>query len=243
MKRPSAYGNVLERYLFNFRIGLEDLIKHMPPLKWLEPTCINGYGVISLCMVHFRGLTAWPFPKALGINTVTCAYRYSVVDMSNGEPVPAVYLLSRNTDNSFVNCFGPPLLSSKVGKITSSIKKDEMENIDINLGLPNGEMMFSATVLQSKRLEPSLLFESEKEFEELIENGKVSFTPATDNGRYSRHDLESQPYYYEQVNADIHINSIEQEWDDVVFLFDSAYRTSEKTQYKIVDEGLYNEIC
>lgn len=242
MKKPSVYGNVLDRYLFNFRIDLTKLEKHMPFLKWLEPRNVNGYGVVSFCLVHFKGLTVYPLPKALGINTVTCAYRFSVMDISKSEPTPSVYLLGRNTDNSFVNQFGPQILSSKVGKITSSIKKNSNGDLNIDIGFSEEKMMFSATVLQAKysNKQKSLLFECEDDFEKFMENGKSSYTPATTNGKYSRLDLETKPYRYEQVNARINVNSLSEQWDDADLEFDSAYRALGKKMYKINNMGLYN---
>lgn len=241
-KKPSVHGNVLDRYLFNFRINLDKLENYMPSLKWLEPRNVNGYGVVSFCLVNFKGLTVWPLPNALGINTVTCAYRYSVIDISKSEPVPSVYLLGRNTDNSFVNHFGPQLLSSKVGKITSSIKKDKKGDLNIDIGFSDEKMMFSATVLQAKysNKQNSLLFESEDDFAKFMENGKSSYTPATADGQYSRLDLETKPYRYEQVNTKINVNSLAEEWNDADLVFDSAYRALGKKQYKINNMGLYN---
>ena len=243
LKKPSVYGNVLDRYLFNFGVNLDKLENHMPSLKWLEPRNVNGYGVVSFCLVHFNGLTVWPLPMSLGINTVTCAYRYSVVDISNAEQhVPSVFLLGRNTDSSFVNYFGPQILSSKVGKITSSLQKTKKGDLEINIGFPNGSLMFSATVLQEKyaKKTASRLFESEEAFEAFMENGKSSYTPATENGQYSRLDLETKPYRYEQVNARVHVNSLENKWNDMSFEFDSAYQALGKKQYKINNMGVYN---
>ena len=102
--------------------------------------------------------------------------------------------------------------------------------------------MFSATVLQAKysNKQKSLLFESEDDFEKFMENGKSSYTPATTDGKYSRLDLETKPYRYEQVNARININSIAEEWKDTKFEFDSAYRALGKKMYKINNMGLYN---
>ena len=242
LMKPSVCGNVLDRYLFNFRINLDKLENYMPTLKWLEPRNVNGYGVVSFCLVNFKGLTVWPLPKALGINTVTCAYRYSVMDISKPEAIPSVYLLGRNTDSSFVNHFGPQILSSKIGKITSSIKKDKKGNLNIDIGFSDEKMMFSATVLQTKysNKQNSLLFESEDDFEKFMENGKSSYTPAISGGKYSRLDLETKPYRYEQVNVRINKNSLEEEWSDADLVFDSAYRALGKKQYKINNMGLYH---
>ena len=84
------------------------------------------------------------------------------------------------------------------------------------------------------------MFESENDFEAFMENGKSSYTPATTDEKYSRLDLETKPYRYEQVNVRINVNSLAKEWEDAELEFDSAYRALGKKMYKINNMGLYN---
>ena len=239
LKRPLVSGKVIDRFLFNFRVNLNTLQKQMPSLKWLEPRNANGYGVISLCIIDFKGLTIRPFP-ILGVSTVACAYRYSVMDVSGNEAVPSVYLLGRNTGSSFANCFGPLILSSKLGKTKSTIKKDTKGDLNIDIKFPDGHSVFSATILQSKPQKRSVLFGSTKKFKDFMSDGLVSYTPGLDAGRYARCDFEGEAFNYEQVDAKVYRDSLTDGWGDANVAFDSAYRTVNVKEYNLRNMGVYN---
>ncbi len=238
-KRPLVSGTVLDRYLFNFRVNLDTMEKHMPMLKWLEPRNAHGYGVVSLCMIVFKGLTIQPFPM-IGINTVACAYRYSVMDVSGNEPVPTVYLLGRNTDSAFANCFGPLMLSSRLGKTTSAIKKNKEGNLGVDIMSSDARTVISATILQSKPQKKSVLFESTKEFKDFMSDGLVSYTPGLTDGKYARCDFEGAAFNYEQVDAKVYKSCLAEDWGDEDFVFDSAYKTVNVQEYNLRNKGVYN---
>lgn len=238
-KKPSVHGNVLDRYLFNFRINLDKLEKHMPALEWLEPRNAHGYGVVSLCMILFKGLTIQPFPM-IGINTVACAYRYSVMDVSGKEPVPTVYLVGRNTDSTFANCFGPLILSSRLGKTTSTIKKSKEGNLDVDIKSSDTRTVISATILQSKPQRKSVLFESTKKFKDFMSDGLVSYTPGLTDGKYARCDFEGAAFNYEQIDAKVNKSYLAEDWGDEDFVFDSAYKTVNVQEYNLRNKGVYN---
>ena len=239
VKRPLVSGTVLDRYLFNFRVNLDTMEKHMPTLKWLEPRIANGYGVVSLCMILFKGLTVRPLPM-LGINTLACAYRYSVMDVSGNEPIPSVYLLGRNTDSSFANYFGPLILSSKLGKTTSTIKKSKEGNLDVEIKFPDGKSVFSATILQSKPQKESVLFESVKKFKDFMSDGLISYTPGLTEGKYARCDFEAEAFNYEQIDAKVNKSSLAEDWGESDVVFDSAYKTLAVQAYNLRNKGVYN---
>ncbi len=239
VKRPLVSGTVLDRYLFNFRVNLDTLEKHMPALEWLEPRNAHGYGVVSLCMILFKGLTIQPFPM-IGINTVACAYRYSVMDVSGKEPVPTVYLVGRNTDSTFANCFGPLILSSRLGKTTSTIKKSKEGNLDVDIKSSDTRTVISATILQSKPQRKSVLFESTKKFKDFMSDGLVSYTPGLADGKYARCDFEGAAFNYEQIDAKVNKSYLAEDWGDEDFVFDSAYKTVNVQEYNLRNKGVYN---
>lgn len=238
MKKPSVYGHILDRYLFNFRLDIDVLRNYLPSLKWLKPREINGYGVVSFCLLNFKGLTIWSLPTLLGVDTASCAYRCSVIDESGGESIPSVYLLGRKTDVSLLNYLGPLLLSANIEKINFSIAKNNSGDLEIATSFSDDRVMFSATLLSSNSTKKSQLFESEKSFEDFINEAKSSYTPSTNNTKYSRLDLETESYQYEQINAKINVNSLTEEWKDANLIFDSAYRSIGKKQYKLNNLGL-----
>ena len=239
VKRPLVSGTVLDRYLFNFRVNLDTLEKHMPTLKWLEPRNAHGYGVVSLCMILFKGLTIQPFPM-IGINTVACAYRYSVMDVSGKEPVPTVYLIGRNTDSTFANYFGPLILSSRLGKTISTIKKNHEGNLSVDIQNSDTRTIISATILHSKPRRKSVLFESTNEFKDFMSDGLVSYTPGLKDGKYARCDFEGAAFNYEQIDAKINESYLEEDWCDEDLVFDSAYKTINVQEYNLRNKGVYN---
>ena len=235
MKNFSIRGNLVDRYLFNFRTNPDALENHLPKVSWLKPRIINGYGVVSFCLLKLKGLTVWPLPSAMGLNTTSCAYRCAVTDVSGEKSEPSVYVLGRNTDLSIISYLGPSLFSGNIEKIEASINKDHSETTDIDARYSDGRNMFSATVNNSSP-QNSKLFESVESFENFIKKGASSYTPSTRNNKYSRIDLETDSNRYELVNAKINANCLDDEWADAKLVFDSAYRAGGK-QYKLKYQG------
>src|SRR5215831_9243674 len=92
----SVYGHLVDRYLFNFRINPDNLKDHLPQVSWLKPRILNGYGVVSFCLLKLRNLTMWPLPSFLGFDSTSSAFRCAVIDTSNHTPEPSVFVLGRN---------------------------------------------------------------------------------------------------------------------------------------------------
>ena len=231
MKNFSIYGNLVDRYLFNFRMDSDALKNHLPNIRWLKPRTINGYGIVSFCLLKLKGLTVWPLPTSLGLNTTSCAYRCAVTDESEKKPKPSVYVLGRNTDLSIISHLGPVLFSGNIPKIDVSINH-ESEIVKVGAKYSDGKNMFSATINNSKIAARSKLFDSVHSFEDFIKEGASSYTPSTKSNRYSRVDLETDSNVYESVNAKINTNSLDDEWNDTKLIFDSAYRAGGKL-YKL----------
>ncbi len=231
MKNISVYGNLVDRYLFNFRTDPVLLEDHLPKVDWLKPRIINDYGVISFCLLKLKGLTMWPLPSSLGLNTTSCAYRCAVVDESGEKPEPSVYVLNRNTDLSIISHLGPKLFSGNIEKIDASVEQI-LENVQVNAKYSDGREMFSATINSLKCKKDSKLFESEESFEDFIKGGVSSYTPSTKKDMYSRIDLETDSNQYEQVSAKINVSCLDDEWEDTKLIFDSAYRAG-GNQYKL----------
>ena len=231
MNNFSVHGNLVDRYLFNFRTDPEDLQKHLPKVDWLKTRTINGYGIVSFCLLKLKGLTLWPLPAGLGLNTTSCAYRCAVIDTSGGKPEPPVYVLGRNTDMSIISYLGPTIFSGHIEKIETSINKTS-QKVEIDAKYSDGSPMFSATVNNSMIQTHSKLFDSDESFENFIKIGASSYTPSTKHNKYSRVDLETDSNIYEPVDATINFNGLDKKWSDTKLVFDSAYRAGGR-QYKL----------
>ena len=221
---PSIYGQLMDRYLFNFRIDPDVLESHLPRLKWLKPRIVNGSGVVSFCLLRLQGVTLWPLPSALGFDTISCAYRCAVVDNSGASPEPSVYVLGRNTNLPIASRFGSVLFSGAMKMIRTSIK-DTPSFTDIHASYLDGQSLFSARVGPAKNTKmDSRLFGSLDSFVEFIKGGASSFTPSTRVNRYSRVDLTEDSSYYEAIDAVVDHSWLDTAWPGAGMVFDSAFR-------------------
>ena len=62
--RRSVKAQLNERYIFNFRIKPEVLEAKLP-VKWLKPQIINGWSVVSFCILDVNKITIVPIPNIL----------------------------------------------------------------------------------------------------------------------------------------------------------------------------------
>ena len=109
---PPVRAELAERYIFNFRLPPAALAGYLPA-PWLTPQTVRGWGVASFCLLDLRGITPAPFSPALcGLDSVSCAPRYAVLD----GPSPAVFVTERQTSSAFGAWFTRPglLLSAPV---------------------------------------------------------------------------------------------------------------------------------
>lgn len=214
----------------NFSSNASNQIK-VVNVDWLKTRTINGYGVVSFCLLKLKGLTVWPLPAGLGLSTTSCAYRCAVTDTSGGKSEPSVYVLGRNTDMSIISYLGPTIFSWHIEKIETSISKTS-QNVEIDAKYSDGSQMFSATINHSKIRTHSELFNSAESFDSFIKIGASSYTPSINHNKYSRVDLETDSNIYEPVVATINFNGLDEIWSDTKLVFDSAYRAGGK-QYKL----------
>jgi hypothetical protein len=213
----------MDRYLFNFRVDPDALRAHLPPVKWLEPRVINGYGVVSFCLLRLKGVTVWPLPSRLGFDTISCAYRCAVVDSSGAGPEPSVYVLGRNTNLPIASRFGSMLFAGAMKMIHTSIVRTNSQ-VNIDASFVDGRQLFSAIVRPPQDGRTGSKLFGTGSFVDFIKGGASSYTPSTREGRYSRVDLTEDSNYYEPVEATIDYSWLDNAWPDVDLVFDSAFR-------------------
>ena len=228
----TIYGKQIERYLFNFRIAPERLREKLPPVSWLKPRLVNGYGVVSFCLLRLEGVTLWPLPNAFGLKSTACAYRCAVADTSEGSEKPSVYILGRNTNLTAVSRFGSLLLSAPMHTIRSSIKETPSTE-EIRTSHADGSDLFSARINKASPdpLEGSRLYEGDQDFTKFIKCEVSSYTPSIASGLLSRVDLVEGSSYFKPVRAQVLHHSLEDVWSDSDLEFDSAFHTGSGGRY------------
>lgn len=215
-------SHLVERYLFNFRVAPEVLTDRIP-ISWLKPRIVNGFSVVSFCILKLEHVTLKPLPSLLGLRTTSCAYRCSVTDISGRRPQPSVYIPNRSTDLALVSRLSPTVFSGSMPLIQTSITHAS-NSIEIRANSLDGKSIFSAKVkprfpdkLSSK------LFDSFGDLVDFIKEGVSSYTPSTQENCYSRVDLDENSTY-EPIDASVDYSCIDDAWRDLGLVFDSALR-------------------
>ena len=223
MIKPSIYGRLVDRYLFNFRLDASYL-KSRLPVSWLEPRLYHGHGVVSFCLLKLKGVTLWPFPTSMGIDSISCAYRCAVMDGSAGVPEPSVYILGRSTNIPIVGKLGTSLFSGNMEVMNASIE-ERSGHCDIRVSDRKGKSIFAART-ESAKFVNSDLFDSIDDFVAFIKGGLSSYTPSTRHGRMSRVDLVEDSNTYRPIDAQIYHTKLSDEWKASGLEFDSAFHAT-----------------
>lgn len=223
MIKPSVYGHLVDRYLFNFRLDA-DYLESQIPVGWLRPRLYRGYGVVSFCLLKLKGVTLWPLPTSMGIDSISCAYRCAVVDSSGRVPEPSVYILGRSTNVPIVGKLGTVLFSGNMQVMNAAIEK-RLHDSSIAVNDSLGKKLFLARTKYSKDLK-SKLFDSVDDFVTFIKGGLSSYTPSTRQGKVSRVDLVEDSNTYRPIDAQIDYSRLDDEWKGSGLEFDSAFHAT-----------------
>lgn len=218
----TIHSRLDERYLFNFRVAPEILASRIP-VSWLKPRIVNGWGVVSFCILKLERVRLGPMPAPLGVSTTSCAYRCGVIDVSGASPEPSVYIAGRSTDLPLGNILGPALLG-KMQKVRTDISRAQ-DHVDVRASYTDGKSLFSAKARPLKKELDSELFGSPRELIDFIKGGASSYSPSSRAGHYSRVDLEEDSTY-EVIDAEIDYSGIDAAWQDAELAFDSAIRAT-----------------
>jgi hypothetical protein len=221
--KPSVYGRLVDRYLFNFRLDA-DYLESQVPVGWLKPRRYHGYGVVSFCLLRLKGVTLWPLPTAVGIDSISCAYRCAVVDTSLKASEPSVYILGRSTDVPLVGKLGTALFSGDMQLMSATIE-ERPHGCDIHVSDSQGKSIFVAQTRRSETLE-SKLFDSIDDFVTFIKGALSSYTPSTRRGKMSRVDLVADSNIYHPIDAHVDYTTLGDQWKGSGLEFDSAFHAT-----------------
>jgi Uncharacterized conserved protein (COG2071) len=227
----SVSARLVERFIFNFRLSPSALAEKLP-VTWLRPQVINGWSVLSFCILKIHELTLRPVPSAFGLETICCAYRCGVIDTFGSSGSPSVYIVGRNTDRPFISLMAPLIFESPMPYIHATMNR-KLGQLQISVRLEDGRQLFSATVLSAKsdRKLHSNVFGSLGEFIDFIKEGVSSYARSTTAGQYSRIDLHKQDAGYESMEADVQFSKIDYDWDKAGLEYDSVVRAGGGGRY------------
>lgn len=238
----SIKAKMVERYIFNFRMKPEDLEKHLP-VSYLKPQVLNGWSVMSFCILNLERLTIPPIPPIFNFQTLSCAYRAGIIDYSKGIPEPSVWITDRNTDFSIIKPLAPLIIRDFIPPIDAAIGHDREHGIaHTQFSFEDGQHYFSA---QSKLAEDTFNMKSEvfnnvDEFSDFIKAGVSSYTPSSKKGYLASVDLVKEDVIYEALDATIEFSWLKEEWKNANMIFDSAVKATGSI-YKWTYRGLVSK--
>ena len=223
MIKPSVYGHLVDRFLFNFRLDA-DYLESQIPVGWLRPRLYHGYGTVSFCLLRLKGVTLWPLPTSMGFDSISCAYRCAVMDSSTSNPEPSVYILGRSTNVPLVSKLGTVLFSGNMELMNAAIE-ERSQGSGIRVSDSQGKKLFVAQTNNTKGLK-SKLFDSVDDFVTFIKGGLSSYTPSTRRDRISRVDLVEDSNTYSPIDAKIDYSRLDEKWKGSALEFDSAFHAT-----------------
>jgi hypothetical protein len=202
---------------------LDSLAKFLPPVPWLVPQPVNGYGVVSFCLLDLRNITVAPLPTLAGLTSISCAPRYEVLDTSQGSPSPAVFVTERQTNSTFGAWFTGLGFSVPHPYAQVDIRYHS-EDTCIQVAEPQKTRVFAAVVRPSPE-QHSELFSSVATFAAFIAQGVSSYGLSRYGGRLTKMDLHKEDAEYESLEASGVGGPIVEQWQDAGAVLDSAFRT------------------
>jgi hypothetical protein len=219
---PPVRAKLAERFIFNFRMPSQALQKYLP-VKWLAPAQVSGFAVASFCMLDLRHITVAPLPTIVGLNSVSCAPRYAVTDLSAGTPKSAVFVTERQTNSAFGAWFTRLGFSAPHRRVHASITREDGV-IRLSVKGPDGQNIFSASVRPDSGT-PSEMFDCES-FKRFIAEGVSSYGLSRHGTRLTKLDLHKEDTDYHSLKVLDMSGSAVDEWLTNGAQFDSAFSTS-----------------
>jgi len=231
-----------ERYIFNFRMKPEDLEKHLPA-SYLKPQVVNGWSVMSFCILNLDNITITPIPPIFRFKTLSCAYRAGITDHSKGKPEPSVWITERNSNLRIIQWLAPALMRDGIPRIDAAIGHDNKRKlVHTQFSFMDGQHYFSAEakVADDTFTLNSEVFDNVDQFAEFIKAGVSSYTPSTKRGYLASVDLEKEDVTYEALDARIEFSWLKERWSDTEMIFDSAVKAT-GSLYKWTYRGLVSK--
>jgi hypothetical protein len=226
-----------ERYIFNFRLRPEALAQHLPA-NWLAPQVVNGWSVLSFCILNLERITIWPIPAVINFKTISCAYRVGVLDLSGDKPEPSVYITDRNADLPVIVRTAPLLLADAIPALKVSIARVG-KMTTFGLRYMDGQRLFFAEASPTDQFK-SEVFSSIDEFAAFIKAGVSSYTPSVLPDTLARVDLAKEDIGYQPLDAEIDFSWLDGVWPEAGIVYDSAVFAS-GARYMWTYRGLWEQ--
>jgi hypothetical protein len=234
---PSVRASLAERFIFNFRLPPKVLASYLP-VPWLTPQEVRGCGVASFCILDLRGITVAPLSTSIGLASISCAPRYAVLDESQPQVTPAVFVTERQTNSAFGAWFTSLGFSAPHPQVEAVIDHQD-DQVRLRVDSPDDGLVFSGTVRPSAT-QNSELFTSPQEFADFIALGVSSYGLSRHGSRLTKVELHKDDANYMPLEVSELGGAFVDDWQRRGGVFDSAFRTA-GGRYEWTYHGLTEE--
>ena len=220
---PAVRAALAERFIFNFRLPPQMLATYLP-VPWLAPQEVRGSGIASFCILDLRGITVAPLTTMVGLDSISCAPRYAVLDVSREQASPAVFVTERQTNSSFGAWFTSLGFSAPHPHVEAVIDHQEDRTLLRGNSVDDG-LLFTATVRRAPAPD-SELFASPQDFADFIAQGVSSYGRSRHGSRLTKVDLHKEDASYTPLAVSSLGGAFADDWQHHGGVFDSAFHTS-----------------
>jgi hypothetical protein len=194
-------------------------LEHLLPVDWLTPQLVDGSAVASVCVLRLSKITAGPIPSMLGVQSVSAARRYGILNQRSGGS-PAVFVTERTTNSALGSLFTGAGFSAQHEHLPATISRDD-ESTLVTLG----DDRFNGRAVPAPHWSSSL-FPTLEGFSTFLAEGIRSYGKSRHEGQLTVLDLAKEDKGYEPLAAREVSGSLVQPWLDAGAVLDSVARTT-----------------
>ena len=231
---PSVRARMHERYIVNVRVPPDALAAALPGC--LDPQEVNGFGIVSFCVLDLRRISIAPVPPVAGPRSVSCAARYAVLDEGGA---PSVFVPERQTGSRLGAWFTRRGFSAPHGLVDIEVSSHPDGGAEVHVR-DDGTPTFDAWLRPRSSLE-SLAFDGVDDFAAFLAMGERSYGRSRHDGKLTVLDLHKSDAGYEPHMVERIGGSFIEQWKAVGGEVDSAFRTTdaryEWRYYGLIPDG------
>ena len=161
---PSVRARMRERYIVNVRVPPDALADELPGC--LDPQEVNGWGIVSFCLLDLRRISVAPLPPIIGPRSMSCAARYAVRDEGGA---PSVFVPERQTASRLGAWFTRRGFSAPHGLVEIDVSTHQDGGAEVHVH-HDGASMFDSW-LRPRASVDSLAFEGVDHFAAFLSMG------------------------------------------------------------------------
>ena len=217
---PSVRARMRERFIVNLRVPSEALAAELPGC--LDPQEVNGWGIVSFCVLDLRRISVAPVPPVVGPRSMSCAARFAVLDEAGA---PSVFVPERQTSSRLGSWFTRRGFSAPQALVDIDVSPHEDGGAEVHVRA-GGTTAFECW-LRPRTRPQSLAFDGVDDFAAFLAMGERSYGRSRHAGKLTVLDLHKSDAGYQPQTVERIGGSFIEQWKSLGGEVDSAFRTTD----------------